>query len=52
MQLKIFYYGASRFNWGNTNLINKSMIRQNYLQALREADKHNYKLLCDFVRSS
>lgn len=42
---------ASRFSWGKHNLVQQSQIRNKYIEALKEADNGNYKLLLDFVRS-
>ena len=43
--------GEKRFSWGdNTLLANASEIRNQYIAALRAADKFNYKPLLDFVR--
>lgn len=41
----------SRFTWGKENLNSQNDIRKQYIQALRNADKHDYKLLIDFVSS-
>jgi Fic-DOC domain mobile mystery protein B len=43
---------AERFSWGSSsNLIGNSSARDKYITALRHADKGNYQLLIDFVRS-
>lgn len=42
-------YNRPRFLWGNTNLQNKSEIRATYINALRAADKGNYKPLFNFL---
>ncbi len=39
------------FSWGAINLTEMSTTRKAYIDALRAADKHNYQLLLDFVRS-
>lgn len=43
--------GQERFSWGQENLTNASKCRKQYIDALRAADQHNYRLLLDFVRS-
>ncbi len=43
--------GRPRFSWGNKNLANLSPIREQYIIALRNADKHDYSALFTFVRS-
>lgn len=43
--------GLSRFSWGSINLSDYTVTREKYIQALRAADKYNYELLLDFVRS-
>ncbi len=40
-----------RFSWGGANLNQPNQIRESYIRALREADKHNLDPLCAFVRS-
>jgi len=42
--------GAKRFSWGGRSLTGKSSTRKRYIDALREADKLNYKDLIKFVR--
>lgn len=39
------------FTWGSGNLIEEGDVRETYIQALRSADRHDYKLLLQFVRS-
>lgn len=41
---------ASRFSWGSANLVEESLSRKQYIEALRMADKMQYELLMDFVR--
>jgi len=41
----------SRFSWGSGNLINAGDCRQQYINALRAADRQDYIQLLDFVRS-
>lgn len=40
-----------RFSWGKIGLTESSQTRDQYIQALRAADKHDYGLLFAFVRS-
>jgi Fic-DOC domain mobile mystery protein B len=40
-----------RFSWGRTNLVDAGETRQRYVAALHAADKHDFALLMDFVRS-
>jgi len=44
-------YGLPVFNWGAGNLKNAGEIRTNYINALKNADDEDYKLLIDFARS-
>ena len=39
------------FSWGRTNLVDAGQTRQQYIDALRAADGHDYGPLRDFVRS-
>lgn len=41
----------SRFTWGSENLVSAGDCRQQYINALRAADRHDYNLLLAFVRS-
>ena len=41
----------SRFSWGSGNLVKAGECRQQYINALRAADRHNYSQLLTFVRS-
>ena len=43
--------GQSRFSWGQVNLVDPGETRQRYVAALRDADKHDYRALLEFVRS-
>jgi Fic-DOC domain mobile mystery protein B len=43
--------GVTRFSWGRNDLRHANEARQRYLQALRAADKHDIRLLLEFVRS-
>lgn len=50
--LLLMQYGAPRFSWGaGANLVAEGDVRQRYLDALRAADRHDYRLLLAFVRS-
>lgn len=49
--LLLVQYGAERFSWGATNLVAESEVRQQYLDALRAADRGDYGPLLAFVRS-
>ena len=40
-----------RFTWGRTSLVDPGQTRQQYIAALRAADRHDYGPLSDFVRS-
>jgi Fic-DOC domain mobile mystery protein B len=40
-----------RFSWGSGNLVNAGECRQQYITALRAADRHDYSQLLAFVRS-
>ena len=42
---------APRFSWGNENLNAPGEVRQNYIDALRAADRGGYESLLKFVRS-
>jgi Fic-DOC domain mobile mystery protein B len=43
--------GRERFSWGSANLVDPGKVRELYIAALREADKHNIHPLLEFVRS-
>ena len=43
--------GEAHFSWGKHNLIKQSETRNQYIKALRDADKGNYNTLMKFVRS-
>lgn len=43
--------GHKRFTWGRANLIDPGRTRQQYIEALRAADRFDYGPLRDFVRS-
>jgi len=49
--LLLIALGQSRFTWGRVNLVDPSKTRQEYVTALRAADKHDIALLLAFVRS-
>jgi Fic-DOC domain mobile mystery protein B len=40
-----------KFSWGSLNLVDPDETRERYITALREADKHNFRPLIEFVRS-
>lgn len=42
--------GKSHFSWGSKNLTKKGEARSKYLDALKEADQGDYKLLIEFAR--
>lgn len=42
--------GAPKFSWGQSNLYENSVIRDQYIKALRTADRHDYRVLLEFVR--
>ncbi len=41
-----------KFTWGQDNLITPTQTRKSYIHALREADRHNFVPLLDFVRGN
>lgn len=43
--------GYPRFSWGSVSLVNVSETRKGYIDALRAADRHDYRPLMAFVRS-
>jgi len=43
--------GRKPFSWGRVNLVDASKTRTAYIAALRAADKHDIKLLLEFVRT-
>ncbi|TAK76792.1 MAG: mobile mystery protein B [Gammaproteobacteria bacterium] len=43
--------GETRFTWGKQKLEAESLVRTQYINALREADKGDYRPLAVFVRS-
>lgn len=49
--LLVYLLGQPRFTWGSGNLVNAGECRQQYINALRAADRHDYSQLLDFVRS-
>ena len=44
-------HGATRFSWGAGDLMAASVVRQRYLDALRAADRKDYRPLLAFVRT-
>ncbi len=49
--LLLTYMGQPRFTWDEKNLGKEGPVRKQYIDSLREADKHNYAALALFVRS-
>jgi Fic-DOC domain mobile mystery protein B len=49
--LLMFKAGLPRFSWGSRNLTTMSEVRNCYIRALQEADKHNIEPLIEFARS-
>ena len=49
--LLVHLLGQPRFTWGSGNLVNAGDCRQQYINALRAADRHDYSQLLAFVRS-
>ena len=49
--LLLIQTGQPRFTWGNKKLEAESLTRKQYINALKSADKHDYKPLAAFVRS-
>jgi len=43
--------GQSRFTWGEHKLENEGTTRKQYIRALKDADRHDYAALAEFVRS-
>lgn len=43
--------GHKRFTWGQTNLVDANETRRRYIDALHAADRHDYRLFLEFVRS-
>jgi len=43
--------GQKRFSWGQAHLVHAGPVRDEYITALRQADKGDYKALALFVRS-
>lgn len=41
---------GTKFYWGNTNLVNVSEVRSNYIAALRKADAGDYSALMEFTQ--
>lgn len=44
-------YGQTEFSWGSANPKKADLQRDQYLQALRAADKGDMSLLMDFAKS-
>lgn len=43
--------GEEEFTWGRSSIDEDDTIRENYIQALKEADNHDFTALLGFVRS-
>ncbi len=43
-------FGKPYFTWGSKNLVKQGEAKTKYLEALRAADKNDYKLLIEFAR--
>lgn len=43
--------GRKRFSWGQANLVDANETRRRYIDALHAADRHDYKMFFEFVRS-
>ena len=41
----------AKFTWEKENLLAEGPTRKKYIEALRQADKHDYTALAAFVRS-
>lgn len=50
-RLMIDIFGLEPFTWGNANIDCHGDVRARYIQALRQADNHDYAELIEFVRS-
>jgi Fic-DOC domain mobile mystery protein B len=44
-------FNAEVFSWGNSNLTEANKVRENYIDALRDADKGDIQPLIKFARS-
>jgi len=49
-RLLIDVFGLEPFSWGNANIDQQGDVRSEYIQALRQADNHDYSGLMEFVR--
>lgn len=49
--LLVHILNRSRFTWGSENLVQAGTCREQYINALQAADRHDYELLLRFVRS-
>ena len=49
--LLLRFIGCERFTWGRATMTDPKATKQQYLAALRSADRHDYGLILDFVRS-
>lgn len=46
----LVHYQKPKFTWGQDSLLTLTQTRKDYIQALREADRHNFLPLFEFVR--
>jgi Fic-DOC domain mobile mystery protein B len=44
-------FGKTRFSWGNSNLVEANVMRENYINSLKAADQNNMAPLLAFARS-
>jgi Fic-DOC domain mobile mystery protein B len=44
-------HGGRRFSWGKNDLSSPTRLREKYIEALQQADQHNFDPLLKFVRS-
>ena len=49
--LLLHMMGRPEFTWGSENLADSGTVRKAYIEALRSADRHDYKPLLEFVRT-
>lgn len=49
--LLVHVFNLPRFSWGSENLVQTGDCRKLYIAALKAADRHDYSLLMEFVRS-
>ena len=49
--LLVMHLGQARFSWGRENLLDARVTRQQYISALRAADRHDVAALVAFARA-